>query len=168
MHYEHLVQINDPLFTLLDPLTPAQLWQGLVARAHHPQLFIPALEHADVTVIDAGNGPLRLERRLNFGPFQVSDVVTLQQGVATVTEVAAGPTWPASRMTISIEQPEDGGLYLRFLYQWEADAAGGELDGVTIKLREKAYYAADMDTVQRIRELVQRGDIDGSTREVRH
>ena len=44
MKFEHLVQINDPLMPLLDPLTRSQVWRGLVRRAEDPVPFILGLD----------------------------------------------------------------------------------------------------------------------------
>ena len=44
MRFEHLVQINDPLMPLLEPLSREQLWRGLVRRAEEPTRFVLGLE----------------------------------------------------------------------------------------------------------------------------
>lgn len=75
---------------------------------------------------------------------------------ALVIDTRAGPTWPTSRLTIRIEQPEPQSLFLRFIYESD-DADGSEPDAITDAVRRRAYEAADLDMVARIRELVEDG-----------
>ena len=157
MRFEHLVQINDPLIPLLDPLTREQLWRGLVRRAEEPTLFVLGLEAATVHARERLGDVVELVRTLDFGAFTVDDRVRLYPLDRTETRTAATPRWPASRLTIRIEEPEPDALFLRFTY--ESDEAEGALDAVTAALRKRAYESADLDTVQRIRELAQRGDL---------
>jgi hypothetical protein len=157
--FEHLVQINDPLQPLLTEVSRAQLWRGLVRRAERPAEFVLGLAGATVEQrIDEG-GRLQLVRTLDFGSFRVRDRVHLMadDGVS-VTEVEAAATYPASRLTIRIEEPATGDLFLRFTYESDDGSAGG-LDTLARQLREQAYRSADIDTVWRIRDLVERGEL---------
>lgn len=153
MRYEHLIQINDPLFPLLAALTRAELWNGLVARAYSPDQFVTGLEGCTVRELSSDEGSTVLARTLNYGGFQVDDVVTLRPMESLVTDVSAGAGWAKSRLTITIEGPSEEQLHLRFCYEWEEARAVTELDTMTLQIREQAYYAADLDTVSRIREL---------------
>lgn len=87
--------------------------------------------------------------------FRVDDRVTLRKMESMTTDVAAGDGMAKSRLTITIEEPAKDHLYLRFLYEFDEDETGDELDRMTVALREQAYYASDMDTVSRIRELAE-------------
>lgn len=153
LRYEHLVQINDPLFPLADPLSREQVWRGLVHRAYAPENFVLGLDASAVEELPAQSADKRLARTLDFGAFEVRDVITLHEQRAMVTDVAAGPGWPRSRLTISIEEPETDQLFLRFLYEWDEPDASSELDSMTLAIRERAYFAADLDTVAKIRAL---------------
>jgi hypothetical protein len=157
MRYEHLVQINDPLMPLLDTLTRNQLWQGLVLRAEDPTQFVLGLEGATIHSREVRGGVHELTRTLDFGSFKVHDRVRLVRDRRSEIHTTAGPTWPASRLTITIEEPAPELLFLRFVY--EADEAPGdaEVDPVIIALREQAYESADLDTVVRIRALAEQG-----------
>lgn len=155
MRFEHLVQINDPLMPLLDTLTRNQLWQGLVLRAEEPTRFVLGLENATIHSHEVRGGVHELTRTLDFGSFQVQDRVRLFRDRRSEIHTAAGPTWPASRLTITIEEPEPELLFLRFVY--ESDEAAGEADPIVVKLREQAYQSADLDTVVRIRALAEQG-----------
>ena len=65
-------------------------------------------------------------------------------------------------MSIEIEEPQPELLFLRFVYELDETAAGGELEDVTTALREQAYERADLDTVARIRSLAEDGWLDDS------
>lgn len=157
MRYEHLVQINDPLMPLLDTLTRNQLWQGLVLRAEEPTQFVLGLEKATIHTREVRDGIHELTRTLDFGSFQVEDRVRLVRDRRSEIHTKAGPTWPASRLTITIEEPEPELLFLRFLYESEESASEAQLDPVIVALREQAYESADLDTVVRIRALAEQG-----------
>ena len=165
MRFEHLIQINDPLMPLLDTLTREQLWRGLVMRAEEPTQFVLGLEvatiHSRRTVGDGG-GEVELVRTLDFGSFRVDDRVRLLPQSRSEIHISAGPTWPASRMSIEIEEPQPELLFLRFLYESDETAGAGELDDVTTALRQQAYERADLDTVARIRALAEDGWLDDS------
>lgn len=157
MRFEHLVQINDPLNPLLDPLTREQLWRGLVRRAEQPTQFVYGLESFAINERDEQAGHTTIARLLNFGSFVVTDHVRLLPLARTETAIDPGPTWPASRLTITIEEPQPAQLFLRFLYEFES--AAGAVDAQTDALRREAYKRADLDTVARIRELAERGEL---------
>jgi hypothetical protein len=98
-----------------------------------------------------------LTRTLDFGSFQVEDRVRLVRDMRSEIHTKAGPTWPASRLTITIEEPAPELLFLRFVYESD-EAAGDEgLDPLLARLREQAYESADLDTVVRIRALAEQG-----------
>lgn len=155
MRYEHLVEINDPLFPLLSHLTREQLWEGLVLRAHAPQQFIYGLDGAIIEEVPSDDATTVLRRTLDFGTFTVRDLVRMRPGESVHTEIEAGLEWPQSRLIISIEEPERGRLYLRFLYEWEQASTASELDSVTLAIREQAYHDSDLDTVARLRRLAE-------------
>ena len=159
MRFEHLVQINDPLMPLLDTLTREQLWRGLVLRAEEPTQFILGLEGAQIRSRREGEGMTELERTLDFGTFRVDDRVRLVPGERSEIHTAPGPTWPASRMTILIEEPQAELLFLRFIYESDEVVGQDELDRVTLALRERAYESSDLDTVVRIRALAEQGQL---------
>lgn len=163
MRYEHLVQINDPLMPLLDPLTRHQLWNGLVRRAEEPTLFVLGLESCVVHERHAVAGGTHMTRTLDFGSFAVHDQVELTPQSSVRTRTQPGPTWPAALLTITIEEPQPELLYLRFVYEFdEAPAAPDEAAErrQTDALRKQAYFTADLDTVTRIRALAHAGELD--------
>ena len=160
MRFEHLIQINDPLMPLLDTLTREQLWRGLVLRAEDPTQFVFGLEIATIHSRRQVGKEIELVRTLDFGSFKVDDCVRLTPQLRSEILTRAGPTWPASRMSIEIEEPQPELLFLRFLYELEEMAGESELGEVTAALRKQAYERADLDTVAQIRALAEEGWLD--------
>jgi hypothetical protein len=157
MRYEHLVEVNDPRVPLLPLLTRAQLWRGLVRRAEQPWEFVLGLNGATVHARSHEGAVATLTRTLDFGSFVVHDRVLLTPLEQTRIETEAAAGFPASSLTIRIEEPHPQRLYLRFVYESAAVDGQGELDAVTVGLRNQAYEQADIDTVGRIRELAEQG-----------
>ena len=153
MKFEHLVQINDSGLVSLQPLTRAQLWQGLVARAYQPSDFLIGLESCTIRSEETLAQTTTLQRTLDFGAFKMQDTLILESFQRSTIVVAPTEMFSASRMSISIEEPVPGELFLRFTYEWEEDEAGTALDSTTTEIRKQAYKNADLDTVQRIREM---------------
>lgn len=75
----------------------------------------------------------------------------------TETHIAANQFCGDSTLTISIEEPEQGELWLRFHYQVSdapnAESTTGASSPDVDEIRKQAYRAADIDTVRMIREL---------------
>lgn len=159
MRFEHLVQVNDPLQPLLTDVSWTQLWAGLVRRAERPAEFVSGLAGATIDQRVARPGSTQLARTLDFGSFRVHDRVLLTEGGVCVTEVEPAATYPASRLTVRIEEPAAGGLFLRFTYESDEEPGADPLDVLARRLREQAYRSADIDTVWRIRDLAERGEL---------
>lgn len=151
MRFEHLVQMNDPLSPLVEPLTRAQLWQGLLLRAEQPGVFMTQLADARIVV----RGDLSIARELNFGSFKIRDRVRLEPMQRIVIETEATRDHGVGTLTVSIEEPGDELLQLRFEYQLSRarfdDAAQEAMYDEFIK---SAYLQADIDCVRIIRQRV--------------
>lgn len=160
MHFEHLLQINDPLNPLVTDLTREQLWRGLVARAEDPVSFVYGLQGAEVLMREELDLLTVLTRSLDFGSFTVVDRVRLYAMDRSETHAAPSPDWPPGRLVIRIEEPAPEQFFLRFTYELEGEDEGGrELDLATGELRRQAYARADIDTVGRIRQLAEAGEL---------
>lgn len=157
MKFEHFVQINDPNLPGIDWLTRQQLWFGLVARAWKPTRFILGLEDAQVMQTSQEGNVTTLLRVLNYGPFQIEDTMSLFEEDRTETHIAANQFCGDSTLTISIEEPKQDELWLRFQYNVtdvpNADNPAGASSHDVDEIRKQAYRAADVDTVRMIREL---------------
>ena len=151
MKFSHLIQINDPLNPLIDPLSREQLWRGLVRRAENPLPFVLGLDGFRI-LSRAGN---RLSRELHFGKLTVRDRVTLDPMNQVRYETEAGEGLPASSLVMTIEEPEAEQLFVRFDYETlrsEGDAPGEAYYNAFLK---QAYVEADIDTIRTIRHLAQ-------------
>lgn len=157
MKFEHLVQVNDPLMDRNLWLSRDQIWFGLMARAFKPDRFILGLEEAEVIESKRIGDLTILKRRLDFGPFAVSDTVELQEGAFTRTTIHPDSIGGNSIMSISIEEPETGAYWLRFQYDLATDSSTSGSETLTEnqyeEARKQAYKASDIDTVKMIREL---------------
>ena len=82
------------------------------------------------------DGDVRLARTLDFGSFRVRDRVRLQADGLCVIDVEPAAGYPASRLTIRIEEPVPGSLFLRFTYEAPARPDEAGEDPVTDRLLE--------------------------------
>lgn len=158
--HEHIIQINPAGDSRRLALTRAQIWAGLVLRAEDPMQFILGLERGVVLERIEADGRIELARELDFGGFTVRDRVHLRPETESRTEVAASERWPASSMTIRIEEPATGQFFLRFTYESNEPEPQSEIDTMSLALRRQAYEKADFDTAQTIRQLAEQGLLD--------
>lgn len=156
MKFAHLVEINDPLNPLIDPLTRAQLWRGLVLRAQHPREFIPWLDRCEVSVQSEGS----LLRESHYGELVVRDHVSFVPQEQVLYRVPPQKDIPASRLTMTIEEPEPGILFVRFEYDDGADEEADSAQAFYNDFRRSAYVEADVDTIRVIRQMAERGLLD--------
>jgi hypothetical protein len=156
MKFEHLIEINDPLNPLIDVLTQAQLWHGLVLRAEKPRLFVPHLDDAVIDErTDAG-----FRRRLRYGELVIEDRVVLVEQQQVRYEVAAQNDISASSLTMTIEAPTLDTLWVRFQYDDGHDAATDSANAMYDDFRRSAYQESDIDTIRILRELAAEGRLD--------
>lgn len=153
MKFHHLIEINDPLNPLLDPLTREQLWRGLVLRAEAPALFMPHLDQCDIVK----RGVNSLSRALRYGQVVITDEVSLLPQQEVVYRVPAQGEIAASQLTMRIEEPQPEIFYVRFEYDDGTPDAAGSMDAYYNEFRRSAYYEADIDTIRIIRELAAEG-----------
>ena len=148
MNFEHLIQINDPLNPFVDALTRAQLWEGLVLRAEQPQLFVMGLDSC--TILSRTDSTL--ERELHYGHATVRDRVTLMPQESVRYDILATESHVGGSLTMTIAQPGEGQLFLRFEYRTTLPAADTEDARQTQEIVKSAYREADIDTVRLIRQ----------------
>jgi len=155
MKFNHLIQINDPLNPLIDNLTREQLWRGLVMRAEAPKLF---MEHLDECLLSDKTAE-SVQRILRYGELRIRDIVTYEPLMRVHYLVPAQGEIPNSSLSMSIEEPEEDALFVRFEYD---DGAPEEVDTEKAfydQFRRTAYEEADIDTIRIIRELVVKGSM---------
>ena len=155
MKFSHLVQINDPLNPLIDPLTREQIWRGLVLKAENPLLFVHALDDFVVLARDAGS----IDRELRFGRLLVRDRIVFDPPYRMRQEIEASGAVPAATLAISIEEPDAMQLFVRFDYTTLAVDGGPPVDEIVQGFVKQAYVEADTDTIRTIRRLAVEGKL---------
>lgn len=158
MKFEHLIEINDPLNPLADTMTREQLWRGLVLRAEDPKMFMPHLDECTLGERESGS----FARRLRYGELVIDDVVYLTPLQEVRYEVPAQGEIAASRMTMTIEAPSEGVMWVRFLYDDGNASASDEMGKMYEDFKKSAYQEADIDTVKILRRLAAEGKLDAS------
>lgn len=156
MKFAHLVEINDPLNPLIEHLSRAQLWRGLVLRAQTPTAFVPHLDRCTITE----RSELSMSRELQYGELVIRDRVTFLPQQQVVYHVPQQKDIPESRLTMTIEEPEPDIFFVRFEYDNgapdEVDTANAFYD----EFRRSAYTESDIDTIRTIREMAEDGRLD--------
>lgn len=156
MKFDHLVEINDPLNPLIEPMTRAQLWRGLVLRAESPKLFVPWLDRCDILTRRADG----LERVLTYGEVVIRDTVTYTPQALVQYDVPQQNDIAASRLLVAIEEPGNALLFVRFSYDDGVQDEAGSMDAFYNEFKRSAYQEADIDTIRIIRQLAGEGRFD--------
>jgi hypothetical protein len=158
MKFEHLIEINDPLNPLADTMTREQLWRGLVLRAENPKMFMPHLDECTLGERESGS----FTRRLRYGELVIDDVVYMTPLQEVRYDVPAQGEIAASRMTMTIEAPSEGVMWVRFLYDDGNASATDEMGKMYEDFKKSAYQEADLDTIKIVRQLASEGKLDAS------
>jgi hypothetical protein len=157
MKFAHLVEINDPLNPLIDPLTREQLWRGLILRAEMPKEFVPWLDRCNI--IDRAEESI--SRELHFGELIVHDRVTFFPQEQVRYHVPPQGDIPASTLTMTIEEPETDVFFVRFEYDDSASDDINAEDAFYNEFRRSAYQESDIDTIRIIRQMAEQGRLEG-------
>jgi hypothetical protein len=158
LNFEHLIQINDPLNPFVDSMTREQLWEGLVLRAEQPQLFVIGLDSCTI-LSRVGD---TLERELHYGKATVRDRVTLQDRTSVRYDILPTADYVGGSLTMTIEQPDELQLFLRFEYATTLPVSADQDAVQTQEIVKSAYRENDIDTVRLIRQYVQARQEPGS------
>ncbi|MGZ9711201.1 SRPBCC family protein [Glaciimonas sp. GNP009] len=151
MKFAHLIEINDPLNPLIKPLTSEQLWRGLVLRAEQPMLFVPHLDACQILEKSIDS----LSRELRYGKIIIRDIVTYLPQLQVRYQVPPQEELLGSSLTMTIEQPQQDALFVRFSYTDESSGTAISAEEEMVdEFRRSAYLQADIDTIGIIRELV--------------
>lgn len=156
MKFTHLIEINMPGNPLIAPLTRAQLWRGLVLRAERPTLFLLGLDRCELT----GRAPGELSRTLHFGKLVVRDQVRFSPQDNVHYHVPQQDAIPMSDLTMTIEEPQAGALFVRFTYDDHNPAQETDEESFYNGFRREAYKEADIDTIRIIRQLAEEGQLE--------
>lgn len=153
MKFSHLIEINDPLNPLIDPLTRDQLWRGLLLRATFPKMFVPWLDACDIVHRSAD----ALDRALRYGDVVIRDRVLFLPQEQVQYHVPAQNDIPSSRLDMTIEEPQPGLLFVRFDYDDNSPDVAGTTEAFYNEFRRSAYQESDIDTIRMIRRLSAEG-----------
>lgn len=159
MKFEHLIEINNPADPRLEPLSRAQLWQGLVLRAEAPALFIPHLDSCTIVARSTNT----VSRRLKFGDLTINDHVHYTPLGRIRFQIPEQPEILASTLEITIEEPQPDRLFVRFTYEDTAPEEGPE--AFYHDFRRSAWRESDIDTIRIIREMAAQGRFNDAGKE---
>jgi len=156
MHYEHLIQINDPGNPMVEPMTREQLWRGIEWRVREPQRYELGPDRCEVVEQIALRGEgTQLARTVHFGALRIEDEVTLEPQRRVVFTPRPQPGLAAVRLAITIEEPAQDALFLRFAY----DSPPEHDDPQTDEVRTQAWLGNDRDMVRQLRRWLREGTL---------
>lgn len=156
MKYEHLIQMFDPALPSAG-LSRAQLWQGLVLRAEDPQRFDDNISEARVLLRSEGV----LQREVRFGGLVVREKIHFVELTGVHYHTEPSDQHIGGQMSMHIEEPKPGQLFIRFTYINDLPEKPGVSDSndpsYFVPYLKSAYHQADMQTAKRILELAAEG-----------
>ena len=153
MHFEHLIQINDPANPLIVSMSRAALWDGLMHRVENAVPFLPGLERCTITE----RTDEYLLRDLDFGAAIIRDRVSFADLHRVRFDILPSPTHAGGSLTITIEEPTPEALFLRFTYQTSLAEDGNIEDKAYSEYVKSAYFQSDIECVRIIRTLAAGG-----------
>ena len=156
MKFVHLIEINAVNNPLIPPLTRAQLWRGLVIRAERPTLFQLGLDSCEIIERSAQH----LARVLSFGKLIIHDSVRFEFMHQVLYHVPQQNEIPVSDLSMTIEEPQPGALFVRFEYDDHLPDNDDKENAIYNDFRRSAYEESDIDTIRVIRQLADQGQLD--------
>ncbi|MBN9204400.1 SRPBCC family protein [Methylibium petroleiphilum] len=156
MRYEHLLQVTDPADPRVPPMSRAELWRGLLVRVESPQQFPLGPDRCEAR---AGAHAGERRRSVHFGALRFEDTVQLEpeQRIVFTPEPHEGAA--PVRLTVTLEEPAPGALFLRFVY--ETDDAGSAEEKALQGYRQQAWLELDRDMLRTLREWQAQGRLAG-------
>ena len=150
LEFEHIIQVNDLTDSSISPLSRAQLWEGLMLRARRPDKFVPNLTvHTEDLASD------EFERTIIAGESRFLEQVVVHPDGRIHTKTVDEIEQISAESITQIEEPEEGYLFVRFIYKRELEI---ENDGIDVGEHLKsAYLETDRDAIAMIRELAESG-----------
>lgn len=155
MQFEHLIAINEPGNPLIPPLTRRQVWDGLWQRVEDPRPFLPGLEGCVIRE----RTPAYLLRDLDFGAATIQDRVTFHEMHWVRFDILPSADHAGGSLTITLEEPEPGYLFLRFAYVTTFARDPNSEDRAYVEYIKSGYHQSDIDCVRLIRTLAARGTL---------
>lgn len=148
MRFEHLLQVTDPGNPLVPAMSRDALWRGLLLRVESPQDFPLGPDRCE-----SRPGAQAGERRrsIHFGSLRFDDTVRLepQRRIDFSPEPHEGAL--PVRLTILIEEPTAGALFLRFVYSSDEGEGAPPGERALQGYREQAWLEMDRDMLRALR-----------------
>jgi hypothetical protein len=145
LHHEHLVRINDPANVTGQWLTREQLWEGLRHTVLAPQSIDASIDAA--TVKETASSQLR--REIRRGKATTIDHVELAQQESMTIHADRSGMFSGSTLTIRIEEPAPGMLFVRFTY--ELLGLASDRSDEEDSARCLAYQQSDIERIRQAR-----------------
>jgi Domain of unknown function (DUF1857) len=157
MRFEHLLQVTDPGNPQIPPMSRDELWRGLLVRVHEPQRFPLGPDRCEAR---AGRHAEEHQRTVHFGALRFDDTVKLDpaQRITFTPQPHEGAA-PVN-LSIAIEEPAPGALYLRFVYEVVVPPEGASAEERSLqRYREQAWLELDRDMLATLREWQATGSL---------
>ena len=97
-----------------------------------------------------------VQRELRYGETVIRDRVSYLPQMQVHYHVPEQKDIPMSDLTMTIEEPQEGVLYVRFIYD-DHKADEDSTQAFYNEFRRSAYQEADIDTIRMVRELAENG-----------
>jgi hypothetical protein len=149
MRYEHLLQVTAPGDPAVPPMGRDELWRGLMRRVESPQDFELGPDRCEVA---RGADETERRRRIHFGALNFDDHVRIEPSQRIVFATAPREGTATVGLTITVEEPTPGALFLRFVYEVDEPAEGvAAEDRALQRYREQAWLEMDRDMLRTLR-----------------
>jgi Domain of unknown function (DUF1857) len=149
MRYEHLLQVTDPDNPAIPPMAREELWRGLMRRVESPQDFELGPDRCELS---AGTDANERRRRIHFGALNFDDQVRIEPPLRIVFAPQPREGTATVGLTITVEEPAPGALFLRFVYDIEEPPGGASAEDRALqRYREQAWLEMDRDMLRTLR-----------------
>ncbi|WP_282196225.1 AtaL-like protein [Turicimonas muris] len=155
--HEHIIRMSSKTPDLAGKVTRDDLWMGLMFFVTHPEDFISVLEDAEIDENLHPDGTTTLNRKLNFGPYTVQDVVETIPQELIKFNIDETEAIPQSRFEVQIEEPEAGVFFLRFTYFENTEHEQVKGAEQYKPLRIQAWEQKDKDVANKLLEMIAQG-----------
>ncbi len=153
MRFEHLLQVTDPGNPVVPAMSRDELWRGLLLRVESPQDFPLGPDRCES---QPGRHADERRRSIHFGALRFDDTVRLQPQQRIDFDPDPHEGAMPVRLSITIEEPSPGALFLRFVYSADDEAAAAA-DRALQGYREQAWLELDRDMLRALRTWQQEG-----------
>jgi Domain of unknown function (DUF1857) len=144
--YEHLVRLNDAALPVT-PLSREQVWEGLLGRVRFPDRYDPLITALEVHFCHDGIW----HRHYRRAGVDIKDRATAHDRNLVTFVTLAPADFRSSSLSIAMEEPSPGELFLRFTY--DLRGCGQIPTEEEAGVLRATYHQADLEYVRRLREL---------------